>query len=290
MSAEPKPCKAPFAYYGGKAGMARRIIDLMPEHRVYIEPFFGSGAVFFAKQPARFEIINDLDDAVVTFLRVLRDRTDELEYVCSLSPHARAEFDLCAALDDPSLDDLERARRFWVRVNQSFAKTVGGHTGWSITTARTVSVAATALSRIGRFAPAASRLMWAAVECCPAWELVDRLATPDSLIYVDPPYLGETRVGRTNRATPYTDYRVDMPTEAEHRALAESLHATPAKVILSGYPSALYDELYGDWHRIDIAVHVHSSNAVTVERGKRTEVLWLNYEPHHGRLDFGGAS
>ena len=61
--------RAPFAYYGGKMGMAKLIVSLMPEHRVYIEPFFGSGAVFFAKPPVMHEIVNDLDDAVVAFLQ-----------------------------------------------------------------------------------------------------------------------------------------------------------------------------------------------------------------------------
>jgi site-specific DNA-adenine methylase len=57
--------KAPFTYYGGKAGMAHRLIALFPPHRVYMEPFFGSGAVLFAKEPVAHEIVNDLDHAVV---------------------------------------------------------------------------------------------------------------------------------------------------------------------------------------------------------------------------------
>lgn len=267
--------RAPFAYYGGKAGMARAIIDLMPEHRVYMEPFFGSGAVLFAKPPARVEIVNDINRNVVTFFKVLREQCEDLELLCALTPHARTEY--TEALFDEDLSDLERARRFWVRVNQSFAKSDGRQTGWSITTARSQSVPAGILSRTGRFARAAERLMNVSIECTDAPSLIDRLATPDTVIYVDPPYMAETRRGR-DRQRP-ADYLHDMGSPEDHERLAESLRATSAQVVLSGYPSPLYSSLYRDWWHMDIAVHVHASNSVTADRGERTERLWCNYEP-----------
>lgn len=132
--------RPPFAYYGGKVGMAQLIVDLMPDHRVYIEPFFGSGAVFFAKPPARHEIVNDAEANIVNFFRVLRDKPERLEWLCTLSPHARDEW-MASTVD--TVDDIERARAFFVRVTQAFAATVGPTTGWKITTARTQSVPAT---------------------------------------------------------------------------------------------------------------------------------------------------
>lgn len=276
---------APFAYYGGKAGMARQIVDLMPAHRVYIEPFFGSGAVLFAKPPAVHEIINDADRNVATFFRVLRDQPEDLERVCALTPHSREEYQ--SADLDQDLDDLEHARRFWVRVNQSFAKTASKTTGWTVTTARTQAVPASALSRITRFARCADRLARCSIECCDAADLVNRLATPDTLVYADPPYLSSTRNGRDSIAS---DYRVDMGSAEDHERLAEALHATPATVLLSGYPSDLYESLYGDWWYVEIPVHVHSSNAVAVDRAQRIERLWCNRTPHEGRLDFGASA
>lgn len=260
--------RPPFAYYGGKTGLARRIVDLMPPHRVYIEPFFGSGAVLFAKTPTDHEIINDLDGAVVAFFRCLRDRRDELAEACALTPYARAEYQV-ADLDEPGLEDLELARRFWARVNQSFAKTAGRGTGWSVTTARTQSTAASALSRLGRFGALADRLASVVIEQCDAAELVERLATPDTVVYADPPYVA------SSRANAGADYRVEG-TDDGHRQLAQVLHDTPATVLLSGYHSPLYDDLYGDWWRIEWPVHVHSSNTVREGRGQRVEVLWSN--------------
>ena len=264
--------KPPFAYYGGKTGMAERICSLLPAHRVYIEPFFGSGAVFFRKGPVPCEIINDLDGGVVTFFRVLRERPQDLERVCRLTPYARAEYR--AAVMSEDLDELERARRFWVRVNQSFGKTAGRQTGFSVTTARSQSTGGSVQGRIDRFHACARRLSRVTIEQCDAADLISRLGTAETLVYADPPYLASTRRGR-DRQRP-ADYLHDMGSEDDHRRLAEVLHKTPAAVVLSGYPSSLYDELYGDWWRMEIPVLVHASNSVTADRGERTEVLWSN--------------
>lgn len=266
--------RAPFAYYGGKSGMARTIAGLLPEHRVYLEPFFGSGAVFFEKRPAVHEIINDADDVIVKFLTCLRDRRDELEAVCALTPHSRTEF-YRADLSEPGLSDIEVARRFWVRVNQSFAKTGGTQTGFSVTTGRTQAVPASIAGRLGRFEACALRLMGVTIENCDAVDLIRRLATPETASYVDPPYMSDTR--RSRRAgTACADYRVDMGDPEQHERLAEQLHAAPGAVLLSGYHSPMYESLYGDWDRLEFEAHAHGSNVVA--RGERTEVLWANYE------------
>jgi DNA adenine methylase len=281
--------KPPFAYYGGKTGLATTIAAMFPPHRVYIEPFFGSGAVFFAKRPAIHEIINDVDGAVVAFFTALRDRRVDLEAACALTPHARAEF-VAADLDpDAPIDDLELARRFWARVNQSFAKTAGRSTGWSVTTARSASVPNSIAGRLGRFEACAARLMGVSIESCDAAGLIDRLATPDAVIYADPPYVGETRNSRT--AAP-SDYRCDMGGIEAHERLAEALHCTEATVFLSGYHSPLYDRLFGEWERVEWDVPVHGSNAVTTTRGRRVEVLWSNRPllAAAPQLDFGAAS
>lgn len=274
--------RAPFAYYGGKSGMANRLISLMPPHRVYMEPFFGSGAVFFQKSPVAHEILNDLDCAVVTFFRVLRERPEELARECLLTPYSRVEWESCRDIE-AGVEDLEVARRFWVRVNQSFSKAIGHRTGWSVTTARTQSTANSVASRIRSFEACASRLFSASIECCPAVELIDRLATSDTVIYADPPYLGTTR--RMGRGTRASDYRCDMGFPVEHERLAESLRSTEATVVLSGYPSDLYENLYPDWWHVDVAVSVHSSNAASVTREGRVERIWSNRDLSHGRLD-----
>ena len=262
----------PFSYFGGKTGMARKLVDLMPPHRVYIETHAGSLAVLFAKKPVMHEIVNDRDDAVVNFFRVLRQQPDELGRLLDLTPHARAEYD--AADLEADVSDVERARRFFVRVTQSFGKTAGRATGWSVTTARTQSIPGTLRGRTARFAQLAQRLSQVSIENCDAAALVDRLAAPDALVYADPPYVFSTRNSHSAGAKA-SDYRCEM-TNDDHRKLAVSLRATPATVLLSGYACPLYDELYGDWHRTDFNVMLHSSNATTTDREGRVESVWCN--------------
>lgn len=270
-------------------GMARQIVELMPAHRVYIEPFFGSGAVMFAKPPAAIEIGNDIDHNVWTFFQVLRTRPDELEMACRLTPYHRDEF-VDAELDE-DLDELERARRFWVRVNMSFGKTAGRQTGFSLTVARSSSTAATTWSRINRFARAVERLQRVCWENCDATELITRMATADdTVVYLDPPYLAETRRGR-DRQRP-ADYLHDMGMPEDHERLAVAARATPSVVFLSGYPSPLYEDLYAGWDFIDIPVKVHSSNSVTAERGDRIERIWSNRPilRHHNLFEMGALN
>lgn len=236
--------RAPLRYFGAKGRLAPWIAALIPPHRVYVEPFAGTAAVLLAKPPATIEILNDIDEDVVAFFRVLRERPNDLVRVCELTPYARSEF---AASRRSTLEvgELEQARLFWVRTAQSVSGT--GH-GWSVTTARTQSPAATAISMVDRMWDVAQRLRRVQIECRPAVRVIADYGVADGVIYADPPYLGRTRRGGAGANG--RDYRREMAGEDEHRSLAEALHHTPATVLLSGYPSVLYDQLYRDWFRI----------------------------------------
>ena len=254
----------------------------MPAHRVYLEPFFGSGAVFFAKQPAQHEVINDVDNVVVTFFRVLREQPMELERVCRLTPYSRREWELCRDVREADLPDLEVARRFWVRVTQSFAAAVGSRGGWSISTEQNTRAPVTVQARLDRFKTVAERLAGVSIENVAATDLIERLATPDTVIYADPPYMDHVRRG--SRGTRSSDYGFDMGDPEDHKDLARVLLATPATVILSGYPSELYDELYADWWSEDKQVNSQSVNRRTGQWIKRTEQIWCNRDLGAGRL------
>lgn len=263
----------PFAYFGGKTTAARRIVQHLPPHLHYVEPYAGSLAVLLAKPRSRMETVNDLDGALMTFWRVLRDRPLELARVCHLTPHSRAEWEACEDLEVP--DDLEVARRVWVRLTQGRTGRLT-RTGWRhYVSPGEVRTAFPGYldGYVDRMATAAERLHHVTLECRPALELVAKFgADPDVLLYVDPPYLGSTR-GSYNKA-----YRHEMRDDDQHRELAAALRSCRAAVVLSGYASDLYDlELYPDWHRVEFA-------SGTGQGGdgwsNRTEVLWSNREPH----------
>ena len=263
------------AYYGGKSRLAPWIVSLLPRHRVYVEPFAGSAAVLFAKPPSTHEIINDLYGDVVCFFRVLREQPEELEVACRLTPYARDEY-LAADLDEEGLDDLERARRWWVRSSQSFAQTAKIGTGWSTSVQRGSNNARSVWNRLGRFAAAAERLGAVTIENRDALEVIAAYDVDGGVIYCDPPYLGSTRTSVAGGRRPKGDYAHEFAAPEQHETLAETLMRCRATVLVSGYPSALYDELYEGWSRVERQVLCRASNGRSGRNFHRTEVLWSN--------------
>lgn len=266
-------------YHGGKGRLAHWIVSLMPRHRVYVEPFAGSAAVLLAKPQSTHEILNDVDGNVVNFYRVLREDPRELERVCRLTPYSRDEFN-AADLHDAAIDDLERARRWWVRTNQSFAHTGTDATGWSTSILRGSNNARTVLNRIDRFEQVATRLLHVTIENRNALELIVDNAAEDGLVYADPPYLISTRSAMNRR--PGGDYAHEFASEDDHRELAKVLHDYPGTVLLSGYESPLYDDMYGDWHRSSRRVLRRSSHGRSAAQAHVVEVVWSNREIHGG--------
>jgi DNA adenine methylase len=257
--------KPPVPYFGGKGRIAPWIASLLPQHRHYVEPFAGGLSVLLAKQPSPMETVNDLDGELMTFWRVLRDRPTELIRACALTPHSRAEL---TATWDPTEDDLELARRIWCRLAQGRSGTLR-NTGWRFY----IDPAGSATSMPGyleayvdRLAAAAERLHRVSLENMPALELIAKYGKqPDVLLYIDPPYLGTTRGWGNN-------YRMEMKGDDEHRELAAALRECRASIVLSGYDSPLYTELYEDWYRVNQATMTGNAK----EAKGRTEVLWSN--------------
>ena len=271
--------RPPFAYFGGKSILAPRIAAALPPHRHYVEPFAGSLAVLLAKPPSLMETVNDLDGAIVNFWRVLRDRPQDLARVCALTPHSRAEFESSAEVD--AGDELEQARRLFVRLTQGRSGRLK-RAGWRhYVSPSTVSTAFPSYLEgyVDRMAAAVERLHHVTLECRPALEIIERYgACDDVLLYVDPPYLGSTRANDRS-------YRHELMSDGEHRVLAEALRACRAAVVLSGYPSELYDEeLYSDWHRATFTTGT-GQGADGSGWSNRTEVLWCNRRPHPSLFD-----
>lgn len=268
-----EPLKPPFPYFGGKGTLAGRIAAMLPGHGHYVEPYCGSLAVLLAKHPSPHETVNDLDRSLVTFWRVLRERPAELERHCALTPHSLAEFTDAEDPDVPG-DDLETARRVWVRLSQGRAGAFR-NTGWRhyVAPAGNTSMPGYLDGYVARMAAAARRLHRVSLECRPALDLISWYGrSPGVLLYVDPPYLRSTRNSG--------GYRHEM-TEADHVDLASALRDVSAAVVLSGYPSALYDGLYDGWHRAEFASGT-GQNAESWEN--RTEVIWSNRPFPQGSL------
>jgi DNA adenine methylase len=261
--------KPPFTYFGGKTRIAEQVTALLPPHEHYVEPFAGSLAVLLAKPRSAMETISDIDGEIVNFWRVLRERPLDLERACLLTPHSRAEHE---AAFESAADDLERARRLWVLLTQGRSGQ-RRQTGWRhYQDARrsTHSMPGYLVSYAGRIAAAAARIAGVSLECLPALEIIARYGRhPSCLIYADPPYLDSVR----HSAGHGDSYLHEMRGEDDHRELADALRAARAAVVLSGYDSPLYLELYDGWHRRQLGAY--TGNAGT-GKGQRNEVLWSN--------------
>lgn len=269
------PLKPPFAYYGGKTILAPRIAELLPAHDHYVEPFAGSLAVLLAKEPSRAETVNDLDGDLVNFWKVLRDQPEELERVAMLTPHSRDEY--ASSKDLEGVSDVERARRVWVRLTQGRSNSMKP-TGWRYGRDISKVLATHIKTHALHMKPAAVRLANASIENRDAIEMVrDYGSEPSVCIYADPPYLGSTRAA---------NYRVEMLEDDLHVQLAEVLRACKASVVLSGYASPLYEELYPSWHRMELKAPTALSG-----RASENEVLWSNVQLGvQPAFDFGDAA
>lgn len=262
MSAPTRPV---LRYHGGKWRLAPWIIGFFPVHRVYVEPFGGAASVLMLKAPARSEIYNDLDAEVVSLFRVLRDpaRAAELRELIRLTPFARDEYD---AAHDLNAGEVERARRLVIRSFMGFgsrgASTLAP-TGFRVTYQDGDGLPCRDWVGMPEAMDAIiERLAGVLIEHRPGTEVMARFDGPDVLHYADPPYVLSTRNARQET------YQHEM-TDEDHRVLAATLHSLQGFVVLSGYRSAMYDELYAGWP-------CHTRQSRTNLNSKRTEVVWLN--------------
>lgn len=264
-----KPTRPMLRYHGGKWRLAPWIIEHMPEHRVYVEPFGGGAGVLLQKPVVETEIYNDRDREVVNLFRVLRDEVLAclLAERLHLTPFSRAEFNAAYEVKENAAP-LDRA---WATLVKSFmgmgSKGIWIKSGFDTRVNPDGFVSRlNAFRKVGPMMDAfAGRLSHVILEEGPAVPLIDRLAErTDTLFYVDPPYVKSSYGGENV-------YRHRM-TDDDHRELAASLNRVRGGIMLSGYPSPLYQELYAGWDRIE-------SGALADAGESRTEVLWLRNVP-----------
>ena len=258
-----KEIKPILKYPGAKWSRAPWIIKHFPEHTRYLEPYAGSAAVFFGKDPVEHEVLGDTNRSLTNLFEVIRERAEELAWMIEMTPWSEDEY---ASYERPGQYDgsgnaLEDARRFLVRTWQAHGTKLGSTCGW-----RHKGIASnSSTTRLWRKLPerilaVVDRLKDAEIRNRPALELIEYYRHPSYLIYADPPYLLSTRT--------YNLYPNEM-TDSEHMQLLDALDNHPGPVVLSGYAHPLYDERLGHWDRLSMLALAEHGQA-------RTEVLWLN--------------
>lgn len=268
-------------WHGGKYYLARKIVDMMPAHLHYVEPFFGGGSVLFARNPEEptlfstnhqgvSEVVNDLNGMLINFWRVLQDPEKFQHFARRVEaiPVARVEWEKANG-HEYGQDSLEDAVAFFVNCRQSRSGMMKSFT--PITRSRTQRQmngnVSEWLSAVEGLADVHARLRRVLIENKPAIEVIKSEDTPDTLFYCDPPYLHETRVSTKV-------YACEMQ-EKDHRDLLETLLGCKGKVMLSGYASELYDTKLSKWNRHTFELPNNAAGGK--EKRRMIEVLWCNF-------------
>ena len=265
-----KPKRPALRYHGGKWKIAPWVMGHFPAHDCYVEPYGGAASVLLRKEPSFIEVYNDLFGEVVRFFKVLRERPDELIRAIELTPFSREEFEAAQKVEYPNPDAVERARRLYVRCWQGRGragfKDAGG---WRFM--RRKSRSQTPVSdwnNIAHLWDIAARFKQVHIEHDGALSVMVRYDGPETLFYLDPPYVQSERCKRWKSE----GYVYEME-DTRHVEMAHLVKELEGYVVLSGYPSGLYDRLFEGWPVVQKGVVVDGGRA-----GGRAavECLWLS--------------
>lgn len=267
-----KNFKSPINWYGGKYYMAKDIIELFPEHKMYVEGFGGAGHVLFRKTPSEMEVYNDLHNGLYLFFKHLREGNEELIKRIQLTPYSREEF-MGSKQWYEETDELEKIRKFYVRTMQS----VGSNGGWCYTKSKSRRGMCQSVSRwLGNIdenmVNLVERLREIQIENLDVIELINKYDKADTLFYLDPPYIQETRKQKVS-------YDHEMTTD-KHKELVETLIKIKGKVVLSGYDHEIYNTLVvNGWNKVllgEYSKRSQQANEGELEKGQ--EFVWVNFD------------
>ena len=255
--------KTPITYYGGKQMLLKYILPLIPSHTLYCEPFFGGGAVLFAKPTSETEVVNDINGELVNFFQVVKKQFPELQKEIQATPHSREVYkNAMVVYTHPHLfSAVKRAWAVWVTTNQGFASMIGSW-GFGKDDSKEASLK---VKRENFEKTYADRLAKVQLENNDALKVLGRCDAKDAFAYCDPPYINSD-MGH------YKGY-----TETEYKNLLDALTKFKGKFLLSSYPSTILNSYIKKYKwRVQKIV---KSIAVTKHTDKqKTEMLVFNYD------------
>jgi len=179
-------------WIGGKRRLAKHIIPLFPKHTCYVEAFCGAAALYFLKQPAKVEVINDINGDLINLYRVVKHHLEEFTRQFKWALTSRQIFKWLQDTPGETLTDIQRASRFFYLQKLSFGGKVSGQTfGTATTTAPRLN-----LMRLEEeLSQAHLRLSSTLIEHLAWEECVKRYDREHTLFYMDPPYWGTEGYG-----------------------------------------------------------------------------------------------
>ncbi len=257
-------------YHGGKFRIASWVIKHFPPHKIYTETFGGAAGVLMQKERAYAEVYNDIDGDIVNLFRVLQGQLTRSTLIeqLTLTPYAREEFE--QAWEDKT-DPVERARCTIIRAMMGFgsAGATKGTTGFRIDTKRQYGTAQHIWARYpDQIAALGERLAGVLIENRPAIDVIHAHDSQETLHYVDPPYLHETRV---KGAASGRYYRHELD-DTQHQELLDNLKCVEGFVVLSGYDNEMYNDVLTGWHTNSTTARISAGRGGAI----RKECIWIN--------------
>lgn len=242
-------------YFGGKWKHASKIIEVFPDHKTFVDVFCGAASITLRKPRSKNEIINDVNSELINFFTILRNRNLELRLALEATPYGRDEYYACRADCE---DELERARRTVVKSWFGIGDSLDNETGFRVSLSQGGSTTKPWLTYVDYLHVYANRLRGIIIENLDFAECIERYDKNDTLFYLDPPYVKDTRSKKHA-------YKHDWH-DADHARLLELLPNIKGHFVLSGYDHVSYSAL--PYRRLTFAA--------TSQQGDRTEVLWIS--------------
>jgi DNA adenine methylase len=260
----------PLKWHGGKYYLAPKIVALMPRHTHYVEPYAGGLSVLLAKNPEGVsEVVNDLNGQLTDFWRVLQEEESFGRFKRILEAVPFSEVEWRDAKQRAHDDPVGKAVRFFIHCRQSLAGRMDRFAPLSRTrTRRGMNEQASAwLNAVAGLTAVHARLKRVAILNRDALAVIREQDGADTLFYLDPPYLGETR-------TSEEVYAHEMDAE-QHSKLLDTICGCKGRVLVSGYPSEMYDHRLRQWTRHEFAIPNQAAGGK--QKRRMTEVVWRNF-------------
>lgn len=267
--------KSPLKRYGGKYHFLKHLLPRIPEHKCYVEVFCGAAHLYFAKTPAKVNVLNDIDSDIANFFRVLQDKTtyDKFMHKLKHTPYSRELYELSYQSYKMEIGSVDKALHWFTILHQSFGSKVIRR-GFSRSSK--CSSAKSFKNLYNTIEKCVDVLKNAVIENVDWKECIRLYDTPNTFFYLDPPYVHSTR-------TDIREYKHEMINE-QHQSLVDTLQNIQGKYLLSGFENKIYEPLPNIEH------FAHRSNTGQAGERQRTECLWSNYTTQPSLFDFGQAA
>ena len=271
--------KIAFNYFGGKFSWLDNLYEYFPKNFTHlVDVFAGSMVVSINYNGNVIKTANEINGDVTNFFRVLRDHEKELIRLLELTPCSIEEYNSCW---ERSTDDIENARRFYVRVRQSFFG-LGAqrkNKGWHMAKTQVNCQGGETVSRWNNAIP---KLIDIATILRTNFQItnfdfrdcIKKIDFEGTFFYLDPPYDHSTRASSN-------DYKFEI-TDEDRRELADLLHNIKGKAMISGYPGGITEELYKDWNMVRFPLKKNNIRSTLRKKGDELpsqECIWMNYDP-----------